>query len=214
MAHPGLKDPFRVKAKKEGYPARSVYKLKEIQEKYKLIRPGQRIVDFGCHPGSWLRFCSQVVGPDGAVLGVDLKNPTIPPASNISFLKADLLSVPEEKIKDWVGDADLVLSDLSPKTSGIKWLDHQRSLDLDHRALELGSLVLKKGGGAVFKIFQGEGTTGFIKKLNERFEQVQIHKPRSSRQKSPEIYLIGQRFKGKKGAGPDGQDTKSVPTGH
>ena len=196
MAHPGLKDSFRVKAKTEGYPARSVYKLKEIQEKYKLIRPGQRIVDFGCHPGSWLRFCSQTVGPEGLVLGVDLKNPTIPPASNISFLKADLMAVPVEQFKDWAGDADLVLSDLSPKTSGIKWLDHQRSLDLNQRALELGFLILKKGGATVLKIFEGEGSKDFIKKMKERFEQVQIHKPKSSRQESPEIYLVGQRFKG------------------
>ena len=195
MAHPGLKDSFRVKAKEEGYPARSVYKLKEIQEKYKLIRPGQRIVDFGCHPGSWLRFCSQTVGPEGLVLGVDLKNPTIPPESNISFLKADLLAVPGEQIKDWAGDADLVLSDLSPNTSGIKWLDHQRSLDLNQRALELGFLILKKGGAVVLKIFEGEGTKDFIKRMKERFDQVQMHKPKSSRRESPEIYLIGRGFK-------------------
>lgn len=196
MAHPGLKDPFRVKAKEDGYPARSVYKLIEIQKKFKLLRGRQRIVDFGCHPGSWLRFCSQTVGPEGRVLGMDLKNPTIPLAPNVSFLKADLLAVPEARIKEWAGPVDVVLSDLSPKTSGIKWLDHQRSLDLNQRALELAFLILKKGGDAVLKIFEGEGTKGFIKKMTERFEQVQIHKPKSSRQESPEMYLIGRRFKG------------------
>ncbi|MBI5607128.1 MAG: RlmE family RNA methyltransferase [Deltaproteobacteria bacterium] len=195
MAHPSKKDLFRVKAKEEGYPARSVYKLKEIQEKYTLIRPGQRIVDLGCHPGSWLKFCSQTVGPEGLVLGLDLKNPTIPMSPNIAFLKTDLLTVPEEQIKKWAGEVDLVLSDLSPKTSGIKWLDHQRSLDLNNRALDLGFLILKKGGATVLKIFEGQGSKDFIKKMKTRFEQVQIHKPRSSRQESPEIYLIGRGFK-------------------
>ncbi|MBA4391948.1 MAG: 50S rRNA methyltransferase [Desulfobacca sp.] len=196
MAHPGQKDSFRVKAKEEGYPARSVYKLKEIQEKYTLIRPGQRIIDLGCHPGSWLRFCSQIVGPEGLILGLDLKNPTVPLSPNISFQKADLLTVSEEQVKEWAVEVDLVLSDLSPKTSGIKWLDHQRSLDLNRRALEIGFLILKKRGSTVLKIFDGEGSKDFIKEMKRRFEQVQIHKPKSSRQESPEIYLIGRGFKG------------------
>lgn len=197
MARPGQKDPYGVRAKEEGYPARSVYKLKEIQDKYKLIRPGQRIVDLGCHPGSWLRFCSQSVGPAGLVLGLDVKEPTIPLSPNILFLQADLLTVPDETVQKWAGRAELVLSDLSPKTSGIKWLDHQRSLDLNLRALEIGFLVLIKGGAAVLKIFDGQGTKNFIKKMKDHFEQVQIHKPKSSRSESSEIYLIGQLFKGK-----------------
>lgn len=196
MVHPGLKDPFRVRAKEEGYPARSVYKLKEIQEKFKLIRPGQRIIDLGCHPGSWLRFCAQTVGPKGLVLGIDVKNPTIPLPPNSSFLKADLLDVPDGQIKEWAVEVDLVVSDLSPKTCGIKWLDHQHSLDLNHRALNIGCLILKKGGHTVLKFFEGEGTRDFMKKMQEHFEQVQIHKPKSSRRESSEIYLIGRGFKG------------------
>jgi 23S rRNA (uridine2552-2'-O)-methyltransferase len=195
MAHPGQKDPFRSKAKEEGFPARSVYKLKEIQDKFKLIRPGQRIVDLGCHPGSWLRFCSRTIGPGGLVLGLDLKKPAIPLAPNISFLQADLLTVSDNLIKEWAGQADLLLSDLSPKTSGIKWLDHQRSLELNLRALELSSFILKKGGAAVFKIFLGEGTRGFMEKMKDFFAEIRTHKPKSSRRESPEIYLVGQGFK-------------------
>ena len=198
MAHPGQKDTFRVRAKEDGYPARSVYKLKEIQEKYSLIRPGQRIIDLGCHPGSWLRYCSQIVGPEGLILGLDLKHPTIPLSPNISFLKADLFAVPEEQIKNWAGEVDLVLSDLSPKTCGIKWLDHQRSLDLNRRALEIVFLLLRKGGGTVLKLFEGEGSKGFIKEMKRGFGDIHIHKPKSSRQESPEIYLVGRGFKGKK----------------
>jgi 23S rRNA (uridine2552-2'-O)-methyltransferase len=137
------------------------------------------------------------VGPAGLVLGLDVKEPTIPLSPNILFLQADLLTVPDETIGAWAGQAELVLSDLSPKTSGIKWLDHQRSLDLNLRALEIGLLVLIKGGAAVFKIFEGEGTKNFINKMKDYFEQVLIHKPKSSRSESSEIYLIGLRFKGK-----------------
>jgi 23S rRNA (uridine2552-2'-O)-methyltransferase len=196
MARPGQKDPYGVRAREEGYPARSVYKLKEIQDKFKLIRPGQRIVDLGCHPGSWLRFCSESVGPLGLVLGVDIKKPTIPLSPNILFLQTDLLTAPDKAIQEWAGQADLVLSDLSPKTSGIKWLDHQRSLELNLRALEIGFLVLIKGGAAVLKQLEGEGTKNFINKMTNHFELVRIHKPKSSRPESPEVYLIGQRFKG------------------
>jgi 23S rRNA (uridine2552-2'-O)-methyltransferase len=197
MARPGQKDPYGIRAKKEGYPARSIYKLKEIQDKYKLIRSGQRILELGCHPGSWLRFCSQSVGPAGLVLGVDLKNPTIPLSPNMLFLQADLLTVSDETIQEWAGQVELVLSDLSPKTSGIKWLDHQRSLTLNLRALEIGSLVLNKGGTVVLKQFDGEWTKDFINKMKACFEQVRTHKPKSSRSESPEFYLIGQRFRGK-----------------
>jgi 23S rRNA (uridine2552-2'-O)-methyltransferase len=195
MAHPNRKDPFRTRAKDEGYPARSVYKLKEIQEKYKLILPGHRILDLGCHPGSWLKFCSQVVGPQGLVLGLDLKDPTISLTGNISFLRADLLTISENQIKEWAGEVNVVLSDLSPKASGIKWLDHHRSLDLNERALAVAALLLKKDGAMVLKLFEGEGTRDFIKKLDQRFEKVQMHKPRSSRQESTEIYLVGTGFK-------------------
>jgi 23S rRNA (uridine2552-2'-O)-methyltransferase len=198
MAHPNRKDPFRVRAKEEGYPARSVYKLKEIQEKYRLIRSGQRLVDLGCHPGSWLKFCSQTVGPAGLVLGLDLKEPTVPLNENISFLKADLLTIPESRIQDWAGEVDVVLSDLAPKSSGIKWLDHQRSLELNERALAVAALVLKKGGGMVLKLLSGEGTKGFMEKMNRQFAQVQMYKPRSSRQESAEIFLIGRGYNKKK----------------
>jgi 23S rRNA (uridine2552-2'-O)-methyltransferase len=196
MAHPGRKDPFRVKAKEEGYPARSVYKLIEIQKKFKLIQPGHRIVDLGCHPGSWLKFCSQTVGSEGLVLGLDLKDPTIPLSPNITFIKADLLIVPIEQIKESACQADVVLSDLSPKTCGIKWLDHQHCLELNRRALEIGFHILTKRGSAVFKFFEGEGTAGFVKTMKGRFDRVHIYKPKSSRRESPEIYLVGLGFKG------------------
>jgi 23S rRNA (uridine2552-2'-O)-methyltransferase len=211
MAHPTRKDPYRARAKQEGYPARSVFKLKEIQEKYKLIRPGQRLVDLGCHPGSWLKFSAQTVGPEGRVLGVDLKEPTLPQSENISFLKADLLTTPESQIQEWAGEVDVVLSDLSPNSSGIKWLDHQRSLELNERALSLAALLLKKGGALVLKLLSGEGTKDFREKMSRQFSQVNMHKPQSSRQESTEIYLIGRGFQKPVAKAPEEKNGQTHP---
>ncbi len=202
MARPSLKDPYRARAKGEGFPARSVYKLKEIQAKYRLIKSGQKVVDLGCHPGSWLKYCSTLVGPEGRVLGLDLKPPTISLAPNTIFIQADLLHLDESPLVPWVGNTDLVLSDLAPHTSGIKWLDQQRSLELNLRALELSLRLLKKKGAAVFKIFEGPETKHFTAALMSRFNEVAIHKPRSSRSTSPEMYLIAKGFKGTTGASP------------
>lgn len=197
MVHPSVKDPFRTRAKIEGFPARSVYKLKEIQDKYRLIQPGQRIVDLGSHPGSWLKYCSQLVGPQGLVLGVDLKDPSIPLPPNARFIRADLLTMGREVFEDWVGRTDVVVSDLAPKTCGIKWLDQQRSLNLNLRALELSSFLLKKGGDLVLKIFEGPGLNDFTKELTRCFTEVKVRKPKSSRSGSPEIFLVARGFKGK-----------------
>jgi len=194
MAHPGSKDSYRVKAKQEGFPARSVYKLKEIQQRYGLIRPGICAVDLGCHPGSWLLFCSQIVGLEGMILGIDQKPPTIPLEPPITFLEADVLTLSREQLPDWSREADLVLSDLAPHTSGIKWLDHQRSLDLALRALEIAAWILKPRGVFLVKLFQGEDSLAFHKKMKGFFRQVDTEKPRSSRQESREVYLLGRGF--------------------
>ncbi len=196
MAHPGIKDSYRGKAKQEGFPARSVYKLKEIQQRYRLIRPGICVVDLGCHPGSWLRFCSQIVGPRGRILGIDQKPPIIPLEPPIAFLEADVLTLSRKQLPDWSREVDLVLSDLAPHTSGIKWLDHQRSLDLAQRALEIAAWILKPKGGFLVKLFQGEDSLAFHNRMKDFFRQVDTEKPRSSRQASPEVYLIGRGFAG------------------
>jgi 23S rRNA (uridine2552-2'-O)-methyltransferase len=196
MAHPGIKDSYRVKAKQEGFPARSVYKLKEIQQRYRLIRPGICVVDLGCHPGSWLRFCSQIVTPQGRILGIDQKPPTVPLDPPLAFLEADVLTLSREQLPDWSREADLVLSDLAPHTSGIKWLDHQRSLELAYKALEIASWILKPRGGILVKLFQGVDSLAFHNKMKDAFRQVDTEKPRSSRQASSEVYLIGRGFTG------------------
>jgi 23S rRNA (uridine2552-2'-O)-methyltransferase len=194
VAHPRFKDSYRVKAKQEGYPARSVYKLQEIQQRYGLIRPANVVVDLGCHPGSWLQYCSQIVGPQGRVLGIDLKPPTISLGPPITFLKADVLALSREHLPDWSREADLVLSDLAPNTSGVKWLDHQRSLELALRALDIATSILKQRGNFLVKVFQGEDFPAFHKKVQGFFKQVVTEKPRSSRQESREVYIIGRGY--------------------
>jgi 23S rRNA (uridine2552-2'-O)-methyltransferase len=204
MVHPSVKDPYRARAKEEGFPARSVYKLKAIQDKYRLVRPGQRVVDLGSHPGSWLKFCSHLVGPEGRVLGLDLKRPTIPLPSNALFIQADLASVGREAFGDWIGQTDVVLSDVAPQTSGVKWLDQQRSLDLNRQALRVATFLLKKGGDLVLKIFEGPDLKEFSRELGRHFEGVRLHKPKSSRSGSPEIFLVARGFKGRPEENSDG----------
>ena len=204
MAHPGVKDPLRAKAKQEGYSARSVYKLKEIQDRYHLIRTGALVADLGCHPGSWLQFCSRTVGPKGKVLGIDLKPPRIPGAENVVFLKADIRSLSGKQIPAWARQVDVVLSDLAPNTSGVKWLDHQRSLELARKALETAVRILKPGGGFLVKIFQGEEFDRFRRDLETWFRRVALEKPRSSRAESREVYLLGLGF-AKKDSTPGGR---------
>jgi 23S rRNA (uridine2552-2'-O)-methyltransferase len=129
-------------------------------------------------------------------LGIDQKPPIISLEPPIAFLEADVLTLSREQLPDWKREADLVLSDLAPHTSGIKWLDHQRSLDLAHKALEIASWILKPRGGFLVKLFQGEDSLAFHNRMKDFFRQVDAEKPRSSRQESPEVYLIGRGFTG------------------
>lgn len=197
MVHPSTKDPYRTRAKEEGFPARSVYKLKEMQAKYGLIRSGQWVVDLGSHPGSWLKYCAQLVGSQGRVLGLDVKDPVIPLPPHARFIRADLMSISPEVFGDFGGRTDVVVSDLAPKTSGVKWLDQQRSLDLNRRALEIGTFLLKKGGHLVLKVFEGPELKDFTREVGLSFSEVRIHKPKSSRSISPEIFIIARRFRGR-----------------
>jgi 23S rRNA (uridine2552-2'-O)-methyltransferase len=124
-----------------------------------------------------------------------VKSPTIPPAENTAFLQGDVLSLTEERLREWAREVDVVLSDLAPKTSGIKWLDHQRSLELNQRALAIAVSLLKKEGRLLVKLFEGEGTRDFLRRMKAQFHTVQIFKPRSSRPESREIFLVGQGLK-------------------
>jgi len=185
-----LKDEYYTrKAKKENYPARSVYKLQEIDEKYGLIKQGDMVIDLGCAPGSWLLYISKKIGTNGRVLGVDIFDLKIELPQNADFLKIDVM--------DFKSSAkyDVVVSDLAPNTSGEHNVDVEKSLEFCERVLDIAEKNLKIGGNFVCKIFEGEGTDEFFKKIKQNFQFAKKFKPQASRKESREIYIVGKNFK-------------------
>ena len=179
-------------AKKDGYPARSVYKLREIDEKYKIIKENSRVLDLGCAPGSWILYISQKVGKGGKVIGVDIEEIKIPQKSNITFIKKSVFDLKESDFKDKFG---AIVSDLSPKTSGVKFLDSGRSLKLAEKSFEIVRLFLLPGGNFVCKIFENESSEEFFKKIKNHFDFAKRFKPKAVIKKSKEFYIIGKGFR-------------------
>jgi len=179
-------------AKKEGYPARSVYKLKEIDEKYKIIKKGTLVLDLGCAPGSWLLYLSQKVGDRGKVIGVDIEEVKIPQKANIVFIKKNVLDLEESDFKDRF---EAVVSDLSPKTSGIESLDNGKSLELAEKSFEIAKSVLLPGGNFICKIFESELIDEFFKKVKNCFDFAKRFRPKAVIKKSKELYIIGRGFR-------------------
>lgn len=192
---PGRKpDPFTAKAQKQGFPARSVFKLEEIDRRCQLVRQGHRVLDLGAAPGSWTRYLSQHVGLRGAVYAVDLNPLRIPVTPNVTFEQMDILECPVERFTAW-GPFDLVVSDIAPHTSGIKEADAARSEALVERCLDIADAALAFGGSFVAKIFQGGGFDAIRARMRGTFETVRVIKPEASRKESVEIYLVGLKRK-------------------
>ena len=193
-----VKDYYYQKAKKDKYPARSVYKLEEVQRKYKLLKRGQRVLDLGCHPGSWSLYASQLVGEKGVVVGVDLQHTDLPSQkghAEIHWLCYDVYAdelVPELK-RQWHG-FHVLLSDMAPRTTGSQYADHQQSLRLVRRALEIAQGLLHENGNFYCKAFQGEDFPEVIKECKPLFEAVKVVKPDSSRKESREVFILGRGF--------------------
>ncbi len=200
MTKTRAKDPRRVndywtrKAKAENYPARSVYKLEEIDAKHGLLRPGQRILDLGASPGSWSLYAAGKVGAGGRVVGLDLKPLEGVTKTNIDFMVADVYDISPESLTA-AGLFDAVLSDMAPATTGIKSTDQVRSEELARAALDMARRVLKGGGAFLVKIFQGPDVDQFFKEVKAEFREVKRLKPKSSRSISPEIFILGLGFK-------------------
>lgn len=192
-----VKDRFYHKAKEEGFAARSVYKLQELDKKARFIKPGQIVADLGCAPGSWSQWLSQKVGPKGLVIGFDLTPVTIQ-LPNVHFYQADLLqtNIPvflEENHHP--AQVHGVVSDMAPKTTGIRDVDQARSLELCQMALNVAEQILKPGGYFVCKIFQSKDFDLFKNDIKKRFSKVDILKPESTRSRSFEIFLVGLNYK-------------------
>lgn len=188
-------DRFHQKAKKEGFLARAVYKLEELDEQFKLFKPGQRVLDLGCAPGSWLQYARSKVGERGMLVGLDRE----PLRANVAGARIEVGDVLTIDVKQLLGDLpafDVVLSDMAPDTSGVRSMDQARSEALFERALEIATLVLAPGGNFLGKIFQGPDFKKLIEAVRARFETAKSAKPASSRQISIEQYIVGKGFGG------------------
>ena len=189
--HNRWKDHYSRLAKKERYPARSVYKLQEIQRKYNLIKKGDKILDLGCFPGSWLLYAANQTGNKGLVVGIDLKPVSIKVPSNVRIYTRDIFSIDDDFFELIGKNFDVVISDMAPDTTGNKRVDSARSFNLGEKALSIAQNLLKHGGSFVCKIFQGEDFNKFSDSVRMSFDEHKIFKPQSSRKASKEIYIIG-----------------------
>jgi 23S rRNA (uridine2552-2'-O)-methyltransferase len=193
-------DHYTRKAQKDNYAARSVYKLQEIQQRLKILKKGQRVLDLGCAPGSWLQYAAQVVGSKGYVLGLDLK-PVDPArlagidASIAQTRVVDIRSLDEAALESIGNGYDIVMSDMAPATTGRKDVDAARSLALCELALETACRVLRPGGHFIAKIFQGADFSSFSAAVGQHFRRREHVKPRSTRKASRELFVVGLGFK-------------------
>ncbi|MCF8095973.1 MAG: RlmE family RNA methyltransferase [Desulfobacteraceae bacterium] len=184
-------DYYARRAKKEHFPARSVYKLSEIQNKYRVLKPGGTVVDLGCAPGSWLRYAADVVGDSGCVIGIDPKGADIAISANMFIFQEDINELSFDAWRVIDRGVDAVLSDMAPATTGRKDVDAARSEQLCEMALYVADRALLTDGVFVCKIFQGGGFKAFSESVRVRFEKMKIYKPASCRKDSREIYIIG-----------------------
>ncbi|MDH4560434.1 23S rRNA (uridine(2552)-2'-O)-methyltransferase RlmE [Pseudomonas taiwanensis] len=192
-----IDDPYVKQAQKDGYRSRASYKLLEIQEKDRILRPGMTVVDLGAAPGGWSQVTSRVIGDRGRLIASDiLEMDSIP---DVTFIQGDFTD--DEvltRILEAIGDnpVDLVISDMAPNMSGVRASDQPRSMFLCELALDLAGRTLRPGGDFLIKIFQGEGFDVYHKQVREMFDKVQMRKPLSSRDSSREQYLLARGFRG------------------
>lgn len=187
-------DHWTQRAKREGFPARSVFKLDEIVARTPVLPRGARVVDLGCTPGSWGRYVARVCGPSARLVGVDI-NP--PDGYAGLYLQGSIEDVSPQAITDALGGlADAVLSDMAPPTTGDRYGDHLRQVALAEAALALATAVLRPGGAFVVKVFDGRDAPAFTKMVAARFQSVRRMKPKAVRSESVEFYLVATGFKG------------------
>lgn len=187
-------DRFTKAAKSAGYAARSVFKLDEIQHRHRVLSQGDRVVDLGCSPGSWSRFVLERIGGRGALVGVDITEPEF--SGGTVLLRSVLEVEPDELLEALGGAADVVLSDMAPRTTGNVLGDHVEQLVLAQRAVDLARAVLRPGGNLVIKVFDGEDAHAFVQSVRPFFDKVKRSRPEAVRRESREFFLVCQGFLG------------------
>ncbi len=183
-------DRFTREAKKQGYPARSVFKLEEIDRRVRLFKPGMRVLDLGAAPGSWTLYVMQKVGAKGRVFAIDLDPIAVPLPENVTFLQGDALAVDSDVLAKHA-PYDVVLSDMAPRTTGNRLGDQTRSFELFMGALAVAEKLLAKGGAFVGKIFMGEDFPEAKKAVKQLFKEERAIRPEGTRTQSYELFLIG-----------------------
>lgn len=189
------KDYYFQRAKADGFKARSVYKLMEIDRAVKLFKPGAKVLDLGSAPGSWLQYASSKIGKHGKALGIDLTPIPEKLAANVVTAEMDVFSLTKEKSGELLQEDemsfDVVMSDMAPKTTGIKHVDQIRSLNLAQKAKDLALDLLKPGGSVVIKIFNGGDVPELIASMKPSFKTIKQMRPESIRSQSKEFYVVG-----------------------
>ena len=192
-----VNDPFVKQAQLDGYRSRSAYKLIELNEKDRLIKPGMRIMDLGSAPGGWSQVAGKLVGKKGRVLATDIL--PMDPVTNVDFIQGDFTDDKVvEQLLAWLdgGRFDLVISDIAPNLSGIDSADQAGSMYFLELALDIVRKTLKPGANFAAKMFQGSGSDDYVKELRKSFEKVLIRKPAASRAQSREVYIVAKGFRG------------------
>ena len=190
-------DPYVKMAQRDGYRSRASYKLLEVQEKDRILRPGMTVVDLGAAPGGWSQVASRVLGDKGRLIASDILE--MDSIADVTFIQGDFTddAVFAQILQAIDGHpVDLVISDMAPNMSGVRAADQARAMYLCELALDMSTRVLRPGGDFLIKIFQGEGFDTYLKQVRERFEKVQMRKPLSSRDRSREQYLLARGFRG------------------
>jgi len=192
-----IRDPYVARAKREGFRSRAAYKLAEIDDKYRLLKPGTRVVDLGAAPGGWSEIAARRVGASGRVLAIDILD--MKPIAEVEFLKLDFLdATAPQRLKDLLGgQADLVLSDMAANATGHRQTDHLRIMALAEAAAHFAREVLAPGGSFLCKVLQGGTEAALLAELKRDFASVKHVKPPASRSDSAELYLLARGFRGR-----------------
>lgn len=189
------RDHYRKLARDQGLRSRAAYKLKQINNSYRILKKGQRVADIGCAPGGWLQVAADTVGGSGKVVGIDIDD--VEPVDGTTVLRGSIddPATVNSLIDALGGRANVVLSDLAPNVSGMWEVDHARQIDLTRNALALAKQVLGPGGSAVFKVFEGEFLNELKNEMKKSFGNVFVSKPQASRQESSEMYFVCLNFR-------------------
>lgn len=194
--NPYVGDARSKEARRQGYPARSVFKLEEIDRRFKVLRPGQTVLDLGCAPGSWSLFAAKRIQGQGLVLGLDLQTCDVDGPGWMRLVQADAWDADEEQLRELTGERcppfDVVLSDMAPRTTGIKSADHAASIDLCSRAAEVAEAFLVPGGSFVVKAFEGPDLKAFETGIRASFDTVKRLKPKGTRSRSVEVFVVAR----------------------